>query len=92
MRGLALGAHAEYVAVANEADTEADLSAWVSVDNQSGAAYPDTRLQLIAGDVHRVQPTPPVRPMMDRGMKGMVAQESAGFEEEYRGLVLRARY
>ena len=30
-----------------------DLSAWVSIINQSGATYPDSRLKLIAGDVHR---------------------------------------
>jgi len=30
-----------------------DLSAWVSIINQSGATYPDAKLKLIAGDVHR---------------------------------------
>ena len=30
-----------------------DLSAWVSVINQSGTAYPNAHLKLIAGDVHR---------------------------------------
>ena len=30
-----------------------DLSAWVSVINQSGTAYPHAHLKLIAGDVHR---------------------------------------
>ncbi|HZO23294.1 MAG TPA: hypothetical protein VFB37_12400 [Steroidobacteraceae bacterium] len=33
-----------------------DLSAWVSIINQSGATYHDARLKLIAGDVHRVAP------------------------------------
>ncbi|HEY3785770.1 MAG TPA: hypothetical protein VGL55_10850 [Steroidobacteraceae bacterium] len=33
-----------------------DLSAWVSIINQSGATYRDARLKLIAGDVHRVAP------------------------------------
>jgi len=33
-----------------------DLSAWVSVINQSGAGYRDARLKLIAGDVHRAPP------------------------------------
>jgi hypothetical protein len=32
-----------------------DLSAWVSIINQSGATYPEARLKLIAGDVHRAQ-------------------------------------
>ena len=33
-----------------------DLSAWVSVINQSGATFKDARLKLVAGDVNRVQP------------------------------------
>ena len=33
-----------------------DLSAWVSVINQSGASYRDARLKLVAGEVNRVQP------------------------------------
>ena len=33
-----------------------DLSAWVSIINQSGASYHDARLKLVAGDVNRVQP------------------------------------
>jgi hypothetical protein len=48
--------HAEYVAVVNDTDTGADLDGWVSVDNRSGATYPEARLQLIAGDVNRVKP------------------------------------
>jgi hypothetical protein len=33
-----------------------DLSAWVSVINESGASYPDAHLKLVAGDVHRLTP------------------------------------
>jgi hypothetical protein len=33
-----------------------DLSAWVSIINQSGATYGNSKLKLIAGDVHRAQP------------------------------------
>ena len=33
-----------------------DLSSWVSIINQSGATYPEAKLKLIAGDVHRAQP------------------------------------
>lgn len=32
-----------------------DVSGWVSIINQSGAAYSDASLKLIAGDVHRIQ-------------------------------------
>ena len=47
---------ADYVAVVDEAETRVDLTGWVTIDNQSGAAYPEAGLQLIAGDVRRVQP------------------------------------
>lgn len=72
--------HAEYVALVNEADTEADLSAWVSVDNQSGATYPDATLQLIAGQVNRVQPRP-LDEVYPAAMRGKAVPQ-AGFEEE----------
>lgn len=46
--------HAEYVAVLNENDTKADINAWVSVENRSGAKYENAKLKLVAGDVNRV--------------------------------------
>ncbi|MEO8307569.1 MAG: DUF4139 domain-containing protein [Pseudomonadota bacterium] len=56
-----------------------DLSSWVSIINQSGASYPDAKLKLIAGDVHR---TPvPQRVVMDR-IQTMAAKADAGFEEQ----------
>lgn len=75
--------HAEYVAVADEKDTRMDLSAWVSLENGSGATYPEARLQLIAGDVQRVQP--PQAPMAMRNGRQdvmMMAKSSEGFAEE----------
>ncbi|MAE72426.1 MAG: hypothetical protein CME06_18390, partial [Gemmatimonadetes bacterium] len=73
--------HAEYVAVTNEDDTEADLAAWVSIENRCGADFADARLQLVAGDVHRVlEQKRPVRARMMMEMAG--AGADAGFEEE----------
>ena len=46
---------ADYVAVVNEDETAVDLTGWVTLTNQSGAMYPEASLQLIAGDVRRVQ-------------------------------------
>src|SRR6186713_800585 len=61
---------ADYNLVFNEgADANSgllDLSAWVSIINQSGATYSDAKLKLVAGDVNRVQPE------MDTRMKGEV--------------------
>src|SRR6187551_1653789 len=45
-----------------------DLSAWVSIINQSGATYQDAKLKLIAGDVHRAAP------VLDRAMRTKVME------------------
>jgi hypothetical protein len=59
-----------------------DVTAWVSIINQSGASYPNARLKLIAGDVHRA--APPATPMLQkRAMEAMAAADSvAGFDEK----------
>src|SRR5688572_24871720 len=46
---------ADYVAELNGADTSLDLNGWVTLTNTSGTAYPNARLQLVAGDVNRVR-------------------------------------
>lgn len=46
---------ADYVAELNAADDKLDLNGWVTLTNRSGTAYPDARLQLVAGDVNRVK-------------------------------------
>jgi len=45
---------ADYVAELNAADTQLDISGWVTLSNTSGASYRNARLQLVAGDVNRV--------------------------------------
>ncbi|MDP3123901.1 MAG: DUF4139 domain-containing protein, partial [Thiobacillus sp.] len=40
---------ADYVAELNASDDRLDLNGWVTLTNQSGAAYPNARLQLVAG-------------------------------------------
>lgn len=61
-----------------------DIGAWVSILNKSGATYPDARLKLIAGDVHRApKPAQPmVKRMMAMDAMGAAVPESAGFEEK----------
>jgi len=49
----------DYSAIINKDDTKMDLSGWVTITNQSGGAYKDAKVKLIAGDVRRIQP--PVR-------------------------------
>ncbi len=47
---------ADYVLVVNDADTAGDLNGWVTLDNKSGAPYANAKVQLVAGDVNRIQP------------------------------------
>jgi len=47
--------NADYVLVLNKEDNGLDLSGWVTVDNQSGAAYKNAKLKLIAGTIHRAE-------------------------------------
>lgn len=72
---------ADYVASLAPDSRHMDLSGWVTLTNRSGAAYDDTRLQLVAGSVNRVR-TP--QPMIAYAMpapapmakRAEVAQES----------------
>src|SRR5688572_2940919 len=64
---------ADYVAELNGADTSLDLNGWVTLTNQSGTAYPNARLQLVAGDVNRVRDE-------TRVAKAMLAQRNAAAE------------
>ncbi|MBX3617146.1 MAG: DUF4139 domain-containing protein [Nitrosomonas sp.] len=46
---------ADYVAELNDSDERMDLSGWVTLVNTSGTSYVNARLQLVAGDINRVQ-------------------------------------
>ena len=51
-----LGWQADYVANLNSAEDHLDILGWVTLTNTSGTSYKNARLQLVAGDVHQVQP------------------------------------
>lgn len=46
---------ADYVAELNDTDDQLDLSGWVTLTNTSGTRYVNAKLQLVAGDINRVQ-------------------------------------
>jgi len=50
-----LGWQADYVASLSPDEKTLDIDGWVTLTNQSGTTYRDAKLQLVAGDVHRVQ-------------------------------------
>ena len=44
---------ADYVATLAEDDKSLSLGGWVTLQNSSGTAYPNAKLKLVAGDIHR---------------------------------------
>jgi hypothetical protein len=66
--------NADYVLTVSRDEKNADLDGWVTLSNNSGVAYNNARLQLVAGQLHRTQP-----PMNAKAMAGalsMVADEA----------------
>jgi hypothetical protein len=57
--------NADYVLTVARDDKNADLDGWVTVVNNSGTAFRNARLQLVAGEVNRVQ-TPAVAESFQR--------------------------
>ncbi len=72
---------ADYVVVLNAKDTGGDLSGWVTIDNKSGASYPDAALKLVAGDVHRAPAKQELRAVMESAAK-VAAAPRPQFQEE----------
>jgi len=76
-----LGWKADYVAELNDKENQLDLSGWVTLTNTSGASYNNAKLQLVAGDVNRVQQNmhPMVKAMR---MENMAADAAKPMAEE----------
>jgi hypothetical protein len=49
---------ADYVLTVARDEKSADLDGWVTLNNNSGAAYQNAKLQLVAGEIHQVAPSP----------------------------------
>jgi hypothetical protein len=59
--------NADYVLTVTREEKSADLDGWVTLANNSGVAYKNAKLQLVAGEIHRTAP-----------QSGIVAMESMG--------------
>jgi len=60
-----------------------DLSSWVSLLNQAGSSFENTRLKLIAGDVHRADPNASVGRNAVKAMRmTTLAESDSGFQEK----------
>jgi hypothetical protein len=71
---------ADYVVTLSEDSRRLDLGGWVTIDNRSGATYPDARLKLVAGDIHRA-PQPAAQYDARVMAEADAARNAAEFEE-----------
>jgi hypothetical protein len=62
--------NADYVLTVGRDERSADLDGWVTLVNNSGVAYSNAKLQLVAGQLNRVEPP------MARAMAGAAMLES----------------
>lgn len=72
--------NADYVLTVARDERNADLDGWVTVTNNSGTAFHNAHLQLVAGELNRVQPPAP----MPMAAREMVAGKAAApqFQQE----------
>jgi hypothetical protein len=63
---------ADYVLTVGRDEKSADLDGWVTLVNNSGVTYSNAKLQLVAGQVNRVEP-----PMNGRAMAGIAMEAKA---------------
>jgi hypothetical protein len=73
--------NSDYVLTVNRDDKAADLDGWVTLSNNSGTAFHNARLQLVAGDLNRL---PQAVPMMKAKNSAAVdaARAEAQFQQE----------
>jgi hypothetical protein len=71
---------ADYIANLNQDATRMTLNGWVTLTNQSGTAYEDARLQLVAGTLNRVAPE--VKPLGNAVMAARAAKAELPSEEK----------
>jgi hypothetical protein len=72
--------HADYVAILDKDDKQMDLTAWVTLENNSGASYKNATLKVVAGDVQRVYVAN--APMVQEMQMGAVRADRNRMKEE----------
>jgi hypothetical protein len=73
--------NSDYVLTVGRDDKAADLDGWVTIINNSGTAFHNAKLQLVAGDLNRV-PAPQQYRAADMVTKSSVAANAAQFVQE----------
>src|SRR6266446_3931270 len=74
--------NSDYVLTVARDDKAADLDGWVTLANNSGTAFHSARLQLVAGDLNRIQP-PAAMAMRAEALNGRVAKEMPFQQESF---------
>lgn len=74
--------NADYVLVTNEKDTSADITGWVTINNNAGATFKDAKLKLIAGDINRVSQNRYSQKRMMAPLMAEAAAVDSSFEEK----------
>jgi hypothetical protein len=73
----------DYVLVVNADDTHGDLQGWVTLTNTSGVGFDDARLQLVAGNLNRVEETDELNGIRTRRAADVAAPKSTPqFQEQ----------
>jgi hypothetical protein len=73
--------NADYVLTVAREDKAADLDGWVTLSNNSGTAFHNARLQLVAGDLNRL-PQNGLRVMDEMGMAKAMPAATPQFQQE----------
>src|SRR2546423_10004519 len=68
--------NSDYVLTVARDDKNADLDGWVTLTNNSGTAFHNARLQLVAGDLNRIAPSAPM------AMRADMARNMAATEQQ----------
>src|SRR6266481_644133 len=79
-RATNLSWNSDYVLTVARDDRAADLDGWVTLANNSGTAFRNARLQLVAGDLNRVPSAAPMA-MRAQDMNAAVAKQQQ-FQQE----------
>jgi len=73
--------NADYVLTVTRDDKAADLDGWVTIGNNSGTAFHNAKLQLVAGDLNRL-PQPTRNDMMALSQAAPMAKAAPQFQQE----------
>jgi len=75
---------ADYNLLLNTANTAMDVNGWVTLNNNSGTAYQNAQVKLIAGDVNRVQPQAvPRAETQELAFAGAAADDAGTSQREF---------